>query len=76
MRENLSGLKDWDVSKVSSFNYMFDGAINLNSTSPINNWNISPSANFSKMFKSAPTYPNFAKVFGTWNADGTFFPST
>ena len=48
---------------------------NLNNASGIDNWNILSSANFTEMFKDSNVHPNFTRVVGTWDSDGTFTPS-
>lgn len=72
---NLYYLKDWDVSKIISFNYMFSNTTGLQDASAINNWNIKANANFNKKFNSSPTHPEFTKVSGTWNNNATFVPN-
>jgi hypothetical protein len=32
-------------------------------------------ATFSKMFESSNIHPDFSKVAGTWESDGTFIPT-
>ena len=74
---SLDGLKDWDTSKVTDMSSMFSGDRSLSDTSAINDWDIRNVANgkFGRMFWDTPTYPNFTKVQGTWNDDGTFTPN-
>ncbi|MGN1270092.1 MAG: hypothetical protein ACI4UU_04410 [Clostridia bacterium] len=47
----------------------------MTDASEINNWNIANVTNFESMFHSCPTHPEFTKVTGTWNDEGTFIPS-
>ena len=54
---------------------MFSNTTELQDASAINNWNIKANANFNKMFNSSPTHPEFTKVSGTWNNNGTFVPN-
>ncbi len=72
---DLYYLKDWDVLKIISFNYMFSNTTGLQNANAINNWNIKVNVNFNKMFNSSPTNPEFTKVSSTWNNNGTFVPN-
>ena len=72
--EDISAIKNWDVSQVVDFDNMF-ARDNIQDASPINNWDIQPTANFKWMFSNVPTHPEFSKVPGTWNSEGTFIPS-
>ena len=69
----LNGLEDWDVSNVTNMNYMFKNNTNLQDVSAINDWNISPSASFVNMFPRT-IHPEFSKVNGSWDNQGTFTP--
>ena len=71
---NLNGLENWNVSKVTNFNYTFAGLYNLSDATAINDWDLSSTASFYRMFISTPVQPEFSKLPGTWN-NGTFTPS-
>ena len=48
----------------------------LTDASAINNWNIQRNAVFIKMFGGGTkTHPQFTKVSGTWDSEGTFIPN-
>ena len=72
---NCQYLSKWDVTKVNNMSYMFKYCTSLNNASGIDNWNILSSANFTEMFKDSNVHPNFTRVVGTWDSDGTFTPS-
>lgn len=72
---NISALSNWNTSNVTNMQYMFNSFGSLTDSSPINDWNISSSTNFTKMFYNTPSHPEFTKVSGTWNSEGTFTPS-
>lgn len=64
-----TGTTPWDVSKVTSFGAMFNGATNFNNgddAAPINNWSINTVSNVSmaSMFQSAS---NFNRDVSNWN---------
>ncbi len=73
---NLSPLSNWDVSRVYSYENMFKKATNIVDASPINDWNIKTEGTmyFTGMFNGVGTHPEFTKVTGTWNDQGTFIP--
>ena len=49
----------------------------LNDASAINNWNITSVSDFTNMFGGYTTvHPNFTKVAGTWDNNGTFIPNS
>ena len=73
---SLEGLEDWDVSKGIYFNGMFADSTSLVDASAIDNWNISPSSYYFHMFYNSSVHPNFTRVSGTWDAEGTFTPTT
>lgn len=81
---DISSLSNWDVSNVTEFGNtgynagagMFANCTNLTDASAINNWNIRSDADFTGMFNGAPSHPEFTKVAGTWNSNGTFIPTT
>ena len=73
--QNLSAISNWNVSNVTSVRQMFQGNP-ITDASGINNWNITKVTNFDLMFSGCPTHPEFTKVTGTWNSDGTFTPTT
>lgn len=86
---NISAISNWNISKVNNFGFpegaseaaqtkkigMFSGCTSLTNSSPINNWNINPSADFKNMFYNTPSHPEFTKVSGTWDSEGTFTPA-
>lgn len=63
------------VEPIISNNTTVSFSVTLNNASGIDNWNISSSANFTEMFKDSNVHPNFTRVVGTWDSDGTFIPS-
>ena len=73
--QNLNAISNWNVSNVTTVNNMF--AINpITDASGINNWNITKVTSFNSMFSGCPTHPEFTKVAGTWDDNGTFTPTT
>ena len=72
----LSGLENWNVSSATDMSYMLQDNFALTDASAINNWNINSSIEFTKMFSQAPVHPEFTKVTGTWDSEGTFTPSS
>ena len=73
--ENLNALSSWDVSKVTNMSDMFSYCRKLTDASGINEWNIRKNCSFSKMFESCPNHPEFTKITGTWDSNGTFTPN-
>lgn len=73
---DLSAISKWNVSNVTYMNSMFLGCSKLTSASGINNWDITNVTNFYNMFSGCPTHPEFTKVTGTWDNNGTFTPTT
>jgi len=55
-------LENWDVSSVTSMNWMFQGASSFNE--PIGNWNVSSVTNMHSMFADASL---FNQSLGNWN---------
>ena len=43
--------------------------------SGINDWDLNENARYTNMFQNAPTHPEFTKVDGTWDSNGTFTPT-
>lgn len=72
---SITALRDWNVSNVFNFGRMFYNSSLISDSNSINNWNIKNTANFTYMFRNVPTHPEFTKIQGTWNAQGTFIPS-
>ena len=72
----LDGLENWDVSSVTTMERMFYGNTNIIDSSAINNWNIINVTNFLHMFYQVTNRPQFTKVQGTWQTNGTFTPSS
>ena len=72
----LSGLENWDVSSATNMEGMFWDNVSLTDASAINNWNINANINFTYMFINAPVHPEFTKVSGTWDSEGTFTPNS
>ena len=54
---------------------MFSNCKNLTDASGINDWNIKSDCNFTNMFSNCSTHPNFTKITGTWDENGTFTPN-
>ena len=73
--QNLNAISNWNVSNVTSVSRMFHGNP-ITDASGINNWNITKVTNFDWMFSGCPTHPEFTKVTGTWDYNGTFTPTT
>ena len=73
--ENLNGISNWNVNNVDNMDYMFYNCQNLTDASEINDWNIKSDCNFTNMFSCCSTHPNFTKVTGTWDENGTFLPN-
>ncbi len=73
---DLSAISKWNVGNVTCMDSMFFGCSKLTSASGINNWDITKVESFGGMFGSCPTHPEFTKVTGTWDSDGTFTPTT
>ena len=71
----LDGLENWDVSSVTTMERMFYGDTNITDSSAINDWNITNVTNFANMFYNVTNKPEFTKVQGTWQANGTFIPT-
>ncbi len=72
---DLSPIANWNVSNVTSYEAMFKNATNIVDASPINNWNLRLEyTDFKEMFNGVGTHPEFTKVIGTWNDQGTFIP--
>jgi surface protein len=62
-----TGTTPWDVSKVTTFASMFNGATKFNNgddSAPINNWNTSSATNMESMFDSCLI---FNRNVGAWN---------
>ncbi len=73
--KDISALSNWDVSNVTNFINMFVVCKNLENASGINNWDISINATFTGMFLNTSTHPEFTRVSGTWDSNGTFTPN-
>ncbi len=71
----LDGLENWDVSSATNMSSMFQDNSSLVDASAINNWNINSSIDFTKMFNHDNVHPNFTRVQGTWDSEGTFTPT-
>ena len=73
---NLNYLDNWDVSKVTTMERMFYGSTNIIDASALNNWNIINVSNFQHMFYNVSVKPEFTKVNGVWQSNGTFIPNS
>ena len=73
---DLSALSNWDVGRVTYMSYMFYHCDKLIDASGINDWNIINVRDFTYMFALSSVHPEFAKVTGTWDDNGTFTPTT
>ena len=71
----LEGLESWNVSRATNMGLMFAENASLTDASAINNWDINTNCDFTKMFSLSPVHPEFTKIQGTWNENGTFTPS-
>ena len=72
---NISALSNWNVENVTYMSYMFYGCTNLQDASGINDWDIRKVTNFTNMFRNVPSHPEFTKVSGSWDSNGTFTPN-
>ena len=84
---DISAIGSWDVSNVLNYSTpegqiggqttigMFSNCNSLADASAIKDWDINKNANFAYMFKNTPTHPEFTKLAGIWNAEGTFIPN-
>ena len=72
---SLAGLENWDVSSAKNMEMMFEQNVNLTDASAINDWNITGVTSFLKMFRDTPIKPEFSKVSGSWDSNGTFVPN-
>lgn len=68
-------IRNWNVSSVTDMSYMFESCSKITDASDINDWNISSNGNFGWMFCDCQTHPDFTKVKGTWDENGTFTPN-
>lgn len=73
--QNLNPISNWNVSNVTSVSQMFQENP-ITDASGINNWNITKVTSFNSMFSGCSTHPEFTKVTGTWDDNGTFTPTT
>ena len=73
---DLSALSNWDVGRVTDMSYMFSSCYKLIDASGINDWNIINVNDFTSMFSGCSVHPEFTKVTGTWNDNGTFTSTT
>ena len=73
--ENLNAISNWNVNNVENMSSMFSNCKNLTDASGINNWNIKSDCDFTNMFSNCSTHPNFTKITGTWDENGTFTPN-
>ena len=73
--ETLQPISQWNVSNVQNMSNMFCVCTNLTDASGINNWDITKVTEFTNMFKQCSTHPEFTKVTGTWDSEGTFTPT-
>ena len=74
--DSLNGLGSWDTSSVTTMDRMFSNQRSLTDASAIDNWSINGVTNFNRMFNGVSTHPTFANRAGTWDANGTFTPSS
>lgn len=73
---DLSALSNWDVGRVTNMLGMFSYCDKLIDASGINDWNIINVRDFTYMFALSSVHPEFAKITGTWDDNGTFTPTT
>ena len=71
---DLLPIAGWNVENVQYMGNMFAYCSELTDASGINNWNITNVTNFSDMFRDCQVHPEFTKVTGSWDDDGTFTP--
>lgn len=73
--EDLNSISNWNINTVDNMSFMFNMCQNLTDASGINDWNIKRDCNFTNMFSNCSTHPNFTKITGTWDENGTFTPN-
>lgn len=73
--EDLNSISNWNINTVDNMSFMFSMCQNLTDASGINDWNIKRDCNFTNMFSNCSTHPNFTKITGTWDKNGTFTPN-
>ena len=73
--EDLNSISNWNINTVDNMSFMFSMCQNLTDASGINDWNIKRDCNFTSMFSHCSTHPNFTKITGTWDENGTFTPN-
>ena len=73
--ETLDAISNWNVNNVENMSSMFSNCKNLTDASGINDWNIKSDCDFTNMFSNCSTHPNFTKITGTWDENGTFTPN-
>lgn len=71
--KSLDAISNWNVSKVTNMNSMFCGCALITDASAINSWNVVNVTSFDRMFFNCSTHPEFTKVIGTWDGNGTFY---
>lgn len=72
---DLSPIRNWDVSNVTNMKKAFNTMTALQDASAINDWDITNVTDFTNMFDNTKPKPNFTKVEGSFDANGTFVPS-
>lgn len=70
---DLSAFANWDVSNVTDMTGMFDSCTGLTDASAINDWDITNVLIFTGMFNNLSIHPDFTKVSGVWESDGSFY---
>ena len=60
--EKYGEISNWDTSKVTNMEFMFDGASSFNQS--LNKWNVSKGVNMDELFKGATS---FNQPLNKWN---------
>lgn len=61
--EDISVLKKWDVSKITTFNSTFNRCYLIKDLSPIKDWNTGSATNFSSMFSQCKSVEDFSSIY-------------
>ncbi|RYP94088.1 peptidase, partial [Bifidobacterium pseudolongum subsp. globosum] len=63
---SLSGLANWDVSRVTSMNYMFSNCTSLSDLSALANWNVSQVTGMNSLFSNCSSLSDLSAL-ANWN---------
>lgn len=75
---SLEGLENWNVKSATNMYSMFANGVSFENVSAINDWDVTGVTNFESMFYNSKNgiHPEFSKVTGTWDSNGTFTKSS